>query len=143
MKLGQQSWPLHERGWPKGSAKPEPSYCGINCSYVPQWKWHFAGLYSQFTVLCFTVILYFCKVCCHNTIQYCSFTKVICKIYSRILIIVFTAYCTIFTQSTHCPTLVAGGECSLQNRFNLFTVHWNLSFWLLTEYTCNVEKWLQ
>src|SRR4029434_8760378 len=24
--------------------------------------------------------LYFCKVCCHNTMQYCSFTKVICKI---------------------------------------------------------------
>src|SRR4029434_10498555 len=31
--------------------------------------------------------LYFCKVCCHNTMLYCRFTKVIYKIYSRILII--------------------------------------------------------
>src|SRR4029434_47877 len=59
--------------------------------------------------------LYFCKVCGHNTMQYCSFTKVIYKIYSRILITVYLQYLKPIAL------LVAGGECSLQNRFDLFT----------------------
>src|SRR4029434_2021273 len=64
--------------------------------------------------------LYFCKVCCHNTMLYFRFTKVIYKIYSRILII-YSIYSLLhyFIESTHWPTLVAGGECSLQNRFDL------------------------
>src|SRR4029434_9616012 len=81
------------------------------------------------TLLAFTVYLlycvslylhswqqpFFCKVCCHNTMQYCSFTKVIHKIYSRILITVYLQYLKPIAL------LVAGGECSLQNRFDLFT----------------------
>src|SRR4029434_790624 len=57
--------------------------------------------------------LYFCKVCCHNTMQYCSFTKVIYKIYSRILITLYLLYLqhiALFIETTHWPTLVAGGE---------------------------------
>src|SRR4029434_7263950 len=61
--------------------------------------------------------LYFCKVCCHNTMYTVVSLKEFTMNSDYFIFTLFIDYYTIITESTHWPTLVAGGDCSLQNRF--------------------------